>query len=96
MAYNRITALTAATMALFLAGQAQALTLTNRDLVEQRLVITEEGEEVATRDVVIEGNQTLDQFCEAGCTIALENGEQESFEGDENVVIQDGRLVILE
>ena len=88
-----IIALTAAASALLLAGQAHALTLTNRDAVEQRLQIVEGDEMPMTQDFVINANQTLDPICEEGCTIALENGEQNTFEGDEVVYIEDGRFV---
>lgn len=98
MIKNTMTALTAGTLALFLAGQAQAqaLVLTNRDTVEQRMQITEGGDEAVTHDVVIAANQTLDGLCKEGCTIALENGVQESFEGDEVIYIENGRFVIAE
>ena len=89
-------ALVAAASALLLAGQAHALTLTNRDAVEQRLQIVEGDEMPVTQEVVISANQTLDPLCEEGCTIALENGEQNTFTGDEVVIIQDGHFVIAE
>ncbi len=96
MIKNTMIALTAGTLALFLAGQAQALTLTNRDTVEQRVQITEGGDEAVTHDVVIAANQILDELCKEACTVTLESGAQESFEGDENVYIEDGRFVIAE
>ena len=52
-------ALVAAASALLLAGQAHALTLTNRDAVEQRLQIVEGDEMPVTQDFVINANQTL-------------------------------------
>ena len=91
-----LVALTAAALALTLAGQANALTLTNRDTVDQRVQITEGGDEAVTHDKVVAADQTLDELCEDGCTIALENGEQESFEGYETVFIENGRFVIAE
>jgi hypothetical protein len=87
-------ALAAAIIASFLAGQAQALTLTNRDAVDQRLQISEGGDETVTYEVVITAHQMLDELCQEGCTIALESGEQESFEGHEEVEIANGRFVI--
>ena len=93
---NLTIVLTAAASALFLTGQAHALTLTNRDAAEQRLQIVDIDEMPVTQDVVINANQTLDALCEEGCTIALENGEQGTFDGDEVVYIEDGRFVIAE
>ncbi|MDH3969284.1 MAG: hypothetical protein OEU56_19890 [Rhodospirillales bacterium] len=96
MTNKPLIALSAAALVLSLAGQAHALTLTNRDTVEQRVQINEGGDEAVTRDVVLGADQTLDGLCEDGCTIALENGVQESFEGDEAVSIENGRFMIAE
>ena len=85
-----------AAVAAFAAGQAQALTLTNRDTAEQRVQITEGGDESVTQDVVIAADQTLDELCTEGCTITLESGEQESFEGYEIVYIEKGRFMLAE
>lgn len=89
-------ALTAAAIGLLWVGQSQALTLTNRDAVDQRLQISEGGDEAVTYDVVISAYETLVELCQEGCTIALENGEQESFEGYEEVSIEEGSFVIPE
>lgn len=88
--------LTGAVLATILAGQAQAITLTNRDGSDLRLQITEGGDEAVTHEVVIAANEILDGLCEEGCTIALESGEPQSFEGYETVIIEDGRFVIAE
>jgi hypothetical protein len=96
MAKTSTIALTAASVALLLAGQAYAITLTNRDSVDQQIQISEGGDETVTRDVVLEAGQSLDGFCEGGCTIALESGAQESFEGDETVFIEDGEFRLAE
>ncbi len=85
-----------ATAALFLASQAQAFTLTNRDTVDQRLKIVEEGDQSETHDVVIGAEQTLEDLCANGCTIGLDNGQEETFEGYETVYIEDGSFVIGE
>jgi hypothetical protein len=96
MAKSPKIALAAATMALLLAGQAHALTLTNRGAVDQRLQISEGGDEAVTYEVVIAAYETLIELCQEGCTIALENGEQESFEGYEEVNIEEGSFFIPE
>lgn len=89
-------ALTMAALALLSAGQAQALTVTNRDAADQRLRITDGGDESVTQDVVIAADETLGNLCEDGCTILLGNGVQESFEGYESIYIENGRFVIAE
>jgi hypothetical protein len=91
-----IIAATFAAMALFLAGSAYALTLTNQGEAEQHLVITQGGDESSSQEVFIAANQTLQDLCQDRCTIALENGLQESFEGNENVFIKDGGFTIAE
>lgn len=96
MTRNPAIVLTAATAALLLAGQAHALTLTNRDTVEQRIQINEGGDGSAGRDFVLAADQTVDGICEGGCTIVLENGAEQSFEGYEAVFIEDGHFVISE
>ncbi len=80
---------------LLLGNQAQALTLTNRDTSPRQVLITEIDEE-AIRTVIIEPAQTLDGFCEDGCSIVIQDGEEMTFEGDEVVYIEDGHLEIAE
>ena len=94
MKRSPIRVLTAAIVVQLVAGQAYAFTVTNRDLSEHSLQITEGGDEAVTRDVVIAPDQTVDDLCEDGCTIVLDNGEQQSFEGYEEVYIEGGRFVI--
>ena len=88
--------LAAALIGLFITGQAHALTLTNRDAVDQRLLISEGGDETVAYEVVISAYETLVELCQEGCTISLENGEQESFEGYEDVSIEEGSFIIPE
>jgi hypothetical protein len=89
-------ALTAALATLIVAGQAHALTLANRDQVDRRLLVTEAGDQAVTQEIFIASDEILEGVCPDGCTIALENGVKESFEGYEDVAIEDGRFVINE
>lgn len=91
-----ILALCAVASALLVVGQAYALALTNRDSAEHRIKITGSSGEPVTQDIVILSDETLNDLCMEGCSIALENGEQESFEGTEVVYIEGGRFVIAE
>ena len=93
MTRNPMIAMTAGALALFMAGQANALTLSNRDGGPLRVEITEGGDEAVTHEVVLAAGQTLDGLCEEGCTISLESGAQESFEGYEAVYIENGDFV---
>jgi hypothetical protein len=96
MSKKAVIGLALSAMALFLVNQAHALTLTNREAVDQRVQITEDGDEAITQDIILLADYTLYYLCEYGCTIALENGRQESFEGYEDISIEDGYFVIAE
>lgn len=89
-------ALLAAVLAVSLSGEAQALTLENRDTVAQNVQISEGGDEAVTSEIVVEMDESLDGICLEGCVLALENGVQQSFEGTETVVIEQGLFVIVE
>lgn len=89
-------ALTIVVASFLVAGQAHALTLTNRDRVERRLLITEGSEVPVTHEIFIASDETLEGVCPDGCTIALDNGVKERFEGYEDIAIEDGQFVINE
>ena len=92
---SRYTLITLAAAALFLIGEAHALTLTNRDGSQQRLEISEGGEELSRR-IVIEPDQTIDDLCATECTLVLENGDEMTFDVGEDIYIEDGRFVVSE
>lgn len=87
--------LAAAAFAALTVAQAHALTITNRDAIEYDLKIEEGGDEMVSRSVTIPSGETL-RLCEDGCTMELDNGESESFEGDETVELFDGNLVLID
>ena len=80
---------------LLVAADAQALTVSNRDTTDQRLEIRASGSAVP-QNIVVKPQETLDGLCEAGCTIALESGAEEAFEGYEVLEVENGRFVIVE
>lgn len=92
---NRTFALALASALLLTAGQAQALTVTNRDTAEQNLQITETGAQ-SSHMVVVQPGQTVEDLCPAGCEIALANGTSASFDGSEDIDIRNGGFVIAE
>ena len=93
---NRAIIVSLGAAVLLSASPAQGLTLTNLDDVEQRLQIVEGLEDPIVQDYVIAAGQTLEIFCEDRCTIIMENGEKEDFEGFEVVGVEDGRFTIAE
>ncbi|MFP3920898.1 MAG: hypothetical protein ACLFPA_03000 [Dichotomicrobium sp.] len=90
-----VSVLGAAALAALMVTQAQAVTITNRDAIDYELRIEEGGDEMVGRSVTIPSGETLN-LCEDGCTMELDNGESESFEGDETVELFDGNLVFIE
>ena len=82
-----------AILALAAASPAQALKLTNRDATEQKLTIQENS---ATREQVVKPSESLENFCNHGCTIQIQDGEEYEFDGDEIVSIEEGLLFLDE
>ena len=81
-------------LTLSLVGQAQALTLINRDETEYRMLITEQGGESATQEMLVYINDIIDGLCPEGCVISLDSGKRRRFEGHESVYIENGRFVV--
>lgn len=67
-----------------------AITLTNRDTADQKLIIIE-GDKQSER--LIKANETL-QLCEKSCIIRLPDGEDYDFDGAEIVSLEDGLLFL--
>ncbi|RIA56899.1 hypothetical protein [Dichotomicrobium thermohalophilum] len=86
---------TTASLAVFAAAEVHALTVTNRDSTEHRLRVLEGQGDVETRRVVIPAGGTV-RICEQACTIEMENGDIEVFDGDEVVEISDGAFLTQE
>jgi len=82
----------AAAVALFAVGQANALTITNRDSVEHRLEVQEGEERSMTWSVVIPAGQSV-EICREDCRITMDSGQSGQFEGTEVVEISDGAFV---
>src|SRR5262245_14793932 len=80
-------------LSLAIVSPAQALKLTNRDTVDQKLTITENS---ATREQTLKPTESVDGFCASGCTIQIQNGEEYEFDGNEVVSIEEGLLYLDE
>ena len=50
--------------------------------------------EGASGMITVVPDQTLVDLCPAGCTIFIGDGERVYFQGDEQVVIENGRLLV--
>lgn len=85
--------LTAVTAVFATSVTAYAFTLTNQDRTEHRFTIYVEDDEW---NITIQANEILSHLCATGCSIAIEYGEEQDFEGYETVMIIDGRLTIAE
>jgi hypothetical protein len=96
MTKNIMIAMIVAALPLVLSGQAYALTLNNCAQVELNLQIIEGDDDWEARDVIFSADRTHDVFCEEGCTIILENGVEESFDGDEVIYIESGQFIIVQ
>jgi hypothetical protein len=70
---------------------AEALKLTNRDPGEQKMVVSENN---ATREQVLKPAETVDGFCNTGCTIKMQDGEEYEFDGNEIVSIEEGLMFL--
>ena len=79
-----------------ISAPAHSLTLTNDDEIPYEVgVIVGEGDAATMRFDLEAGGSRYD-FCEDGCTIRLDNGAEQSFDGGEIVTIQDGGFVLSE
>lgn len=94
MIVRKIVALAAAAaLALTMVVPANAITITNQDGADYELQIEEAAG--GTSSAMIAAGESL-EICEDGCAISLENGERETFEGDETVELRDGGFVRVE
>ena len=80
-------------LALGLASQAQALTLTNRDDAEWPVTI-QEGNELRT--IELRAFETVEIDCLNGCSLSVDEDEPMSFDGYESVYIEDGEIVVAQ
>ena len=69
---------------------ASAISLTNRDTAEQKLIVIE-GDTQSER--VIKAGEKL-ELCEKSCVIRLPDGEDYEFDGTETVSLEDGLLFL--
>ena len=96
VALKTLAAACVAAMAItFAAPDAQAVTLTNRDSQKLRVIVSD-WSGLTIEVLVLEPDLTIMDVCENGCTIAVEGGAKESFDGDEVVDIQEGEFVVVE
>lgn len=80
---------TAAIMASSVA--AHAVTVTNRDKTEHTLSILEDDDEWSA---TVQPGKTLRNLCASPCSVAISPDEELDLEGNEVVMIVDGRLIV--
>jgi hypothetical protein len=70
---------------------AHAASVTNRDEIDRKVTIIE-GD--GTTERVLQPSQALNDFCTKGCTIRLDDSEDDEYmlESDDVVSIEDGSL----
>ena len=91
----KLLAATLGTLAM-MAGTANALTITNEDEVEYSLeVILGEGD-ADLQNYKLPGGGSLEDICAQGCTMKLNNGAEQVFQGDEDVTVEGGEFMISE
>jgi len=79
------------TIGLALSGSAEAASITNRDEIDRKVTIIE-GE--TKTDEVLKPSQALNDICVKGCTIRIDDAEDDEYvlEADDVVSIEDGSL----
>jgi hypothetical protein len=85
--------LTVFTLLLVSGGEAlAAMSITNRDAYERTLQITEGSDNQVIYNLLISADETIDGLCKKSCSVLLDNGIKQSFEGYEQVYIFNGRF----
>lgn len=69
---------------------AFAITLTNRDTADQKLIVIEGDKQ---SELVIKAGEKL-ELCQKSCVIRLPDGEDYEFEGGELVSLEEGLLFL--
>lgn len=87
--------LTAAAAIIATSVTAHAFTLTNLDRMGHKFTIYVDDDDDEW-DITIQFNETLSHLCPSGCTIAIEYGEEEDFEGHETILIIGGQLTTVQ
>jgi hypothetical protein len=67
------------------------MSITNRDAYERTLQITEGSDNQVIYNLLISADETIDGLCKKSCSVLLDNGIKQSFEGYEQVYIFNGR-----
>ncbi len=80
-------------LAVAAASPAEALKLTNHDAAAQKMIISENN---GSREQTLAPAETLDGFCNSGCTIKMQDGEEYEFDGNEIVSIEEGLMFLDE
>lgn len=75
-----------------LTGQSHSLSLTNSGDEMIKVIVAEAK---TKSEIALDPDQEVSEICMYGCIIKLPNGDQEEFEGDEVVEVDEGGFTIL-
>ena len=77
--------------ALLMTSAASAVTITNRDGIDIKVVVIEGS---AKQDIVLQAGKGVEGVCQKGCIIRLNDSDNEEYEldGSETVAVEEGFL----
>ena len=87
----RVVLLAAAAIAA--SSPAKALKITNHDATVQKMTINENN---GSREQTLAPSESIDGFCNGGCSIKMDGGEEYEFDGNEIVSIEEGLMFLDE
>jgi hypothetical protein len=82
-----------AVLAIAASSPAQALKITNHDATVQKMTINENN---GSREQTLAPSESIDGFCNSGCSVKMEGGEEYEFDGNEIVSIEEGLMFLDE
>lgn len=74
-----------------IAGAVSAASVVNYDQIERKFTMIV-GEQ--RRDYTLEAGQTLQQVCESGCLIVMQDGMRIDLDGQEIAAIEEGKMFV--
>ena len=78
------------------ATASNALTINNGDEVDYVVEVVEGVGDAGVKWIDLSAGKALQDICNSGCTITLDNGTSQLFSGDESVTIEDGQFVLAQ
>ena len=82
-----------AILAIATSSPAKALKITNHDATAQKMTINENN---GSRETTLAPSESIEGFCNGGCSIKMDGGEEYEFDGNEIVSIEEGLMFLDE